>query len=257
MSSRAELQRRLAELGPWHFDIEVAPGLRTTAGNARQYEDADLAHVRAVDPEELRVMLDVIHPRGLEGRSFLDVGCNGGGYCFVARRLGAARTLGFDVRDHWIRQAEFLREVLPGDWSGMEFRVGHLDGLGGGETFDITLFKGVFYHLPDPIGALVKLCGATSEMIVVDSASRSDIPENALVTFRESTTHVMSGADGLAWLPGGPKAVTDILEHCGFGNHRTVYWHRSTEHGPPDRGRFRVVAARSASYFDHVAPPGA
>ena len=244
-----QLLDQLRELGPWHMDLEIAPGVRTSAGNREQYEDPDLQNVKMVDPFELKRIFDRVYPGGLQGRSFLDVGCNAGGYCFVAKSVGAGRTLGFDVRDHWIRQAEFLRVHWPGETSGMEFRVTNLGEIDLGEGFDVTLFKGVFYHLPDPVGALLKLCAASKELIIVDTASRSDIPENAMMTRRESTSHVMSGVDGLAWLPGGPQAIIDILEHGGFPAAHVVYWEKEIVASPENWGRFRVVAARDPKTF--------
>ena len=246
------LAARLSELAPWHFDLEIAPGVRTAAYNREDYADKDHRGVGVLDPFELTVILEKVYPEGLVGRSFLDVGCNSGGYCFVAKALGAGETLGFDVRQHWIDQALFLRENWPGDTTGMDFRVAHLDEVDVGAGFDITMFKGVFYHLPDPIGALLGLCGVTRELMVVDTASRSDIPENALVSNLESRTHLMSGVDGFAWLPGGPRAVIDILVQAGFGETRTVYWDKNVEGSLENWGRFRVVAARVPEMFAAV-----
>jgi len=63
-----------------------------------------------------------IYPKGLAGKSFLDAGCNAGGYCFVAKDLGAKETLGFDPRDHWIKQAEFCKRHRS-NTEGMTFRT--------------------------------------------------------------------------------------------------------------------------------------
>ena len=80
------------------------------------------------------------------------------------------------------------------------------------QQYDVVLFKGVFYHLPDPIDTLAKLCDLTGRAIIIDSASRSDIPGDCMVPWWESTTHVMSGVDGLAWFPGGPEVIGAILK---------------------------------------------
>src|SRR5688572_19105310 len=94
---RAEIKR----LAPWHFDLQLADGLRSVDSNI----DVEAKRMGVVDPNELARLLNRIYPDGLEGRSFFDVGCNGGGYCIVASQLGAGSAFGFDSRQHWIDQA--------------------------------------------------------------------------------------------------------------------------------------------------------
>ncbi len=90
-------------------------------------------------------LMGSIFPEGkLDGKKFLDCACNCGGYCFWAKELGAAKCAGFDVRQYWIDQAEFLLDnrTLPTD--GISFTRSDLydvPSLNLG-TFDITLFKG-------------------------------------------------------------------------------------------------------------------
>lgn len=240
-----EVIESLRSMAPWHMDVALRCGTRTVAGNRGDYARSDHDHVIAIDPDEIRSTLEHLYPDGLRGKSFLDVGCNAGGYSFLARTLGASRTLGFDVRDHWIDQARFVRDHWDGETSGMRFEVAHVHDIDLSEGFDLTLFKGVFYHLPAPVHSLLRLCDATREVIIVDSASRSDIPENTLATNFESRSHVMSGVDGLAWMPGGPQAVIDILKHAGFQESHVAFWLKELGSGPtPHWGRFRVIAAR-------------
>ena len=63
-----ERQRILSEmvnLAPWHFDIEVVPGLRTSEANRAEYDNANHTNVRVTDPEELKPLLTKIFPPGL------------------------------------------------------------------------------------------------------------------------------------------------------------------------------------------------
>src|SRR6202521_643647 len=48
-------------------------------------------------------------PPDLAGKSVLDAGCGAGFYSVQAKRLGAARVLGVDARQHEIRQALLVR----------------------------------------------------------------------------------------------------------------------------------------------------
>lgn len=240
---RQAVLSEMRALAPWHFDIEVIPGLRTSHANSKEYTDEDSKRVTVIDPEELKPLLQRVFPQGLSGRSFLDVGCNGGGYCFLARRLGADRVFGFDPRAHWIKQAVFLKQFIGDD--AVQFVAARLEELEA-ERFDITLFKGVFYHLPDPIHALSEICDRTGELIIMDTATDSTVKESCLVANWESQTHVMSGVDGLAWIPGGPASVRSIFKWKGFGAVRTVFWHSQWPGGRAHWGRMRLIAVRDA-----------
>lgn len=235
----------LEALAPWHMDFEVNGGIRTAIGNRARYGDTDHRGLPLVNPWNLKTTIELLFPEGVAGKSFLDVGCNSGGYCFLLKSMGAARTLGFDPRDHWIQQAEFVKRHWYGSTEGMEFHAARLDGVDLDTSFDLTLLKGVFYHLPDPIGDLIELCAATREAIVINSACRNDIPEGALLSGWESTTEIMSGVDGLSWYPGGPRAVANILRHAGFSYCSLRFWRRRGKGRRPEIGRFELVAARS------------
>jgi hypothetical protein len=70
-----------------------------------------------------------------------------------------------------------------------------------------------------------------------------------MATHFENQTQFMSGVDHLAWLPGGPQAVGDILKWLGFSEMRVDMKHDSWPGGLSDWGRFRIIAARDASVF--------
>lgn len=245
------LLEQLQSLAPWHFDIPVGQGLRTIHGNQETYDDPDKVGVGTIRTDSIKTLLNNMYPEGMADRSFLDAGCNGGAYCFLAKELGASHVVGFDVREHWIKQAQFLTSVLKTDVSNMEFHVKHLHEFEAPEKhFDVTLFKGVFYHLPNPISAVEKLCSVTKEAIIIDTASVQGIPPNCMSTVYENATQFMSGVDRLAWVPGGPQAVADILRWLEFPEIRIDMEEKSWPGGQANWGRFRVIAARDASAFE-------
>ena len=109
-----------------------------------------------------------LFPNGLEGKTLLDCACNSGGYCFWAKEFGAESTFGFDVREKWIQQANFLRKNRTiGTSENMEFEVCDLYDIPSKNLspFDITIFKGIFYHLPDPIAGLEIAANLTKNLI--------------------------------------------------------------------------------------------
>lgn len=245
---RAEIER----LGPWHHDVEVAPGV-TTRG-ARNPDDPDLRFEEHYSPARMmRHLVEPIYPDGLQGRSFLDCACNSGGHSIAAARHGAGRGFAFDARQHWVDQAEFLARNCGA--SGLTVRRCELNDLPalGLEPFDVTLFAGIFYHLPDPMTGLRVAADLTRELLIVNTAVRPR-RDPALVINIESDTHVLSGVDRLAWLPTGPKVMQELLAWCGFKHSRIdLYW----SSGPKGWKRLQMLAARDEKVFaayDQVRP---
>ncbi|MEO8619695.1 MAG: methyltransferase domain-containing protein [bacterium] len=251
------LRSEIIELGPWHHDVQIAPGIRTGEPVPPGTYPSELGTPTIFEPElNIRRLFGDIFPTGLEGRSVLDCACNAGGNLFASKRLGAARCFGFDVREHWIRQARFLARHVPSD--DMQFEVRDLATLPdlGLERFDVTLFMGIFYHLPDPMTGLRIAADLTSELLVINTAMRRVRGVDALMVNPESQTLPMSGVHGLAWLPTGDRVLQDILRWCGFP-HTRVDWQM------PRRGkswaRLQLLAAREAhtfAHYDAVHPPG-
>lgn len=259
--NKEQIKSRLEKLAPWHFDIKVTSELSTTDVNKMLYDNSDKENVKVVDPNKMEPLLLQVFPEGLKGKKFLDAGCNGGGYCFLANRMGADYVFGFDIRDHWINQASFLQEVFKIPETKMNFKVQHIDDLQVDRAFDVTLFKGVLYHVPNPIGDIERLCKATNELIIIDTSSKVGAQPNTFTAIRESPTHVMSGVDGLAWLPSGPEVVERVLKWQGFPEMRVIWNRRKRKsndaEGKKERGgRFRVIAARNKAIlenFDRLA----
>jgi tRNA (mo5U34)-methyltransferase len=250
-----ELRAEILRLGPWHYDIEIAPGIRTGIGSvAAGAYPAELGRPMVLQPQEvMQQHANELFPEGLGGRSVLDCGCNAGGYLFALRGFGAGRCFGFDAREHWIRQARFVASQLGmGD---IEFAVCDLASLPARNLgrFDITIFSGLLYHLPDPVTGLRIAADHTNELLIVNT-DVADRPGASLVLNVESATEVMSGVDRLAWLPSGPGVIREMLRWCGFPYTRL----RFDRYGLSKRRRIEILAARDervfAYYDEHYAP---
>jgi 2-polyprenyl-3-methyl-5-hydroxy-6-metoxy-1,4-benzoquinol methylase len=260
VASEEALKAEIIRLGPWHIDVEVTPQL-TTAAFLEAPEDLytghkDLNRVSFLSPRKGWVeMMKNIYPEGLADRSFLDCACNCGAYTFWAKELGAGRTHGFDVRDHWIDQAKFLlanRTVGPKDRMSFATRDVYDLPKAGLEPFDIVMFQGIFYHLPDPITALKGAADLCKEVILLDTAIRTDLPDNCMVIAEEGREQVMTGVYGLNWFPTGPKVLERILRWLGFVDVRVIYWRkkRTTRLGRSGFGRIRLVGSRTKGMLD-------
>lgn len=139
--SKDQVRERVQELAPWFHDLDLM-GVRTAPDHFLWgYPKSKFERFKHVIPEDL------------EGRSVLDIGCNGGFYSFEMKRRGAGRVLGIDHDDRYLEQARFASEVLGFD--DVEFRRGEVWDVGAlGERFDLVVFMGVLYHLRHPLLAL-------------------------------------------------------------------------------------------------------
>ena len=260
----AELKEEIIRLGPWHLEVQVTPELSSSAFLEAPEETYEVpAGFTFFNPRAAHQgLMKAIYPGGLEGRSLLDCACNCGGYLFWTKELGAGSCFGFDAREHWIRQAEFLLEHRAWPSDGIHFEVLDLYDLPKRHPapFDITLFLGIFYHLPDPLLGLKVAADATQELIVVDTATRTGLEDGALALEREGKEQkdVLSGIHGLSWRPTGPRVMEDIFHWLGFRAMRVV-GNRPTPDRGADRGRMRVIAARdegTLAAYDHAVESG-
>jgi SAM-dependent methyltransferase len=277
--SADSIRSEILRLAPWYFDIEVADNLRTNLfleaperpGTSRievhmvQPESGAVSRRQAFVPREhvpdgqpyIRLIdahddflrtLRAVYPEGLENRSVLDCACNAGAYLFWAKEAGAGRCFGFDVREHWIEQANFIASHRGEAARDMSFATSDLYDLPtlGLEQFDIVLFNGIFYHLPDPIAGLRIAAEHATEVLILDTATRRALPDAALVATEQTRTHISSGIHGLRWLPVGPHVLLRLLGWLGFAEAICTWWH--------PRGAFRdrieIVAARNKGTLD-------
>ena len=253
MTDPALLRDEIERLGPWHLEVQVTPDVSTrvwTEMQSRlQLDPAD--KVPFMDPRpDLESQIRRIYPDGLAGRSVLDCACNCGGYSFHAKELGAGECFGFDVREHWIKQARFLlQNRTAGPTDAMRFEVCDLYDVPNMrlQPFDITLFMGIFYHLPDPISGLKIAADLTRELMVVNTATKSGLPDGLLAIARESRELVLSGVYGLNWLPTGPDVIAQALRWAGFVETYLVWWKQEVS---PGRGRLEMLASKKAGLLD-------
>ncbi len=146
--------------GPYHHDIILPNGENTAPGTKRmRFFEA------AFWPSVLNLA-----GGSLDGLSVLDVGCNCGGFSFLAKRYGAARAVGFDVRPELIAQARLLNSAFGYD--GLEFVCADVGGFASehpGERFDIVLLMGILYHFANPIAVFRQIADLAARHVVIDS----------------------------------------------------------------------------------------
>lgn len=130
-----DVRRRIAAVPRWYHSIEVRPGIVTPGSNA-----ADL----------VLSLLDL--PADCRGLRAIDLGTRDGYFAFELERRGA-EVVAVDYMGAEHTGFSVAAELLGSRVRFVHGNVYHLspDELG---TFDIVLFLGLLYHLPDPLGAL-------------------------------------------------------------------------------------------------------
>ena len=140
MMTRDEVEVQVRRLGPWFHNLDLA-GVQTAPehflGDYPRVKWQRFAHAI---------------PGNLDGKTVLDIGCNGGFYCIEMKRRGAARVIGIDSDDDYLVQARFAAEICGAEIEFLKLSVYEIGALA--EKFDVVLFMGVLYHLRHPLLAL-------------------------------------------------------------------------------------------------------
>lgn len=139
-TGRESVQREILALGPWFHNLEIA-GIPTAPG-----------HFLGDYPRVKWQRFAHAIPEDLSGRTVLDVGCNAGFYSLEMKRRGAARVVGIDSDEHYLRQARFAARMSGIDVEFERLSVYDVGSLG--DRFDVVIFMGVLYHLRHPLLAL-------------------------------------------------------------------------------------------------------
>jgi tRNA (mo5U34)-methyltransferase len=212
--TREELQAKVDALR-WYHTIDLGQGVVT----------------RGVDntPERLsRVQL----PQNLSGRTVLDIGAWDGFFSFEAERRHAARVVASDYYSwHGVGWStgqgkapfELARSVLNSRVEDVDLDIMELslERIG---VFDVVLFLGVLYHLPNPLLALERVASVTKDLLIVETVvdmvgiSR---PAAAFYPGRELSS------DPTNWWGPNHAAVRAMLRTVGFARVETMTPERS------------------------------
>jgi tRNA (mo5U34)-methyltransferase len=198
------LRQRVNEL-PWFHQIDLGNGIVTPG---------------ATPGEVLQTTADVYFKGGLEGKTFIDIGCWDGFNSFEAKRRGAARVL---ATDHfvWSDESWGSRESfdLARDQLGLDVEVRDIDleditpdSVG---TFDVVLFAGVLYHVRHPLLVLERVSAICDETLILEThLDALDVASPAMVFY---PTNELSD-DPTNWWGPNPACVIAMLKDVGFAD---------------------------------------
>ena len=197
--------------------------LQTKADALRWFHTIDLGQgvvTRGVDNSPMR-LARIQLPEDLSGRSVLDVGAWDGFYSFEAERRHASRVV---ASDHYAWHGtgwgtgrgkagfELARAARGSQVEDIDVDVMDLAPERVG-TFDVVLFLGVLYHLPNPLLALERVSSVTNDLLVLETVvDMVGITRPAAAFYPERELN----DDPTNWWGPNQAAVQGMLRHVGF-----------------------------------------
>ncbi len=130
-----QVRQRVASVAAWYHQILLRPGIITPGINA---------------PQETLRHLEL--PADCRGMRVLDLGTRDGFFAFEMERRGAA-VVAIDYAPKEATGFQIVAEVLGSNVTYFQENLYSLSTAKIG-VFDIVLFLGLLYHLPDPVQAI-------------------------------------------------------------------------------------------------------
>lgn len=202
MVDAESLKKRVSEIEWWHR-IDLGEGVVTPGSNP--------------SGDRLRTLR---LPQSLHGKTVLDVGAWDGFFSFEAERRGAKRVVACDRWDRPSGRAGFdlAREILGSKVEPLQLDLLELSPEREGR-FDLVLFLGVLYHMPDPRLALERISAVTRHQLVLET-------HLDLLRVRRPAAAFYPGSELLGdptnWWGPNPTAVVAMLESVGFNRIEVV-----------------------------------
>ncbi len=185
----------------------------------------------SITNDVLKQLLEYLRfPSRLDGLTVLDVGAWDGFFSFEAERRGAARVVAYDLHPPDYYGFSLAKELLG---SGVEYQQGNVYDISQHMgTFDVVLFRGVFYHLRYPLLALDRLWEVTGQYMLIESQAMdsalvlddgcriplADIDPRltAVPLYRFYRRDELNPGDYSNWFSPNSKALEESLRSAGF-----------------------------------------
>jgi tRNA (mo5U34)-methyltransferase len=214
----------------WIHAIDLGDGIVTPGGKTRNI----------LEPESAAIFAHL----DLRGRSVMDVGAWNGYYTVESKRRGASKVLAVDSNLRGKETFDFVMKRLGLSVEALILDVQCIDEAQVGH-WDVVLFLGVFYHLIDPIAAVMRLAAIANEVLVVETHLDAPIHDRPAMVFypgRECAN------DPSVWWGPNRAAVDALLRFAGF---KHVEFTAHPVHGP--RGIFHAYKSDEAFQRHFIA----
>jgi tRNA (mo5U34)-methyltransferase len=223
-----EVRARIAAVRHWYHPVEVRPGIITPGSN---------------DARTVLEMLDL--PIDCRGMRALDLGTRDGFFAFELERRGA-EVVAVDYLSMADSGFGVAAELLGSRVTYLQRNLYELTAAELG-TFDIVLFLGLLYHLPDPLGALRIVRNLTRHRMVLETLVLDfgrELDELPLMRFFAGST--WAGDPTNYWGP-NVRCVEEMLGETELAARRVVR--------TGDRCVFdcEAIASPAAAYYIDIA----
>lgn len=219
-----ELIKQMDALKPWHQIAQITPDLSTEIYDG-QYEGRKM-----VSHKSTGQFINNIYKENMINKTMLDCGCNAGSHLFESAKIGIKSGMGFDVRELWINQANWLKNnITIHKTSHLEFRTMNIYDIPKNDIgkFNITMCSGLLYHVEDPFLSLKIISDVTDELLILntmyEAEHNQDTQKDCLYFKSESITHPLSGVNGVSWVPSGEKVIIEMLKPLGFVEFKLMF----------------------------------
>lgn len=221
-----EMKNELLRLAPFHHEVELPYGLSTYVPEKSR---------RHIENTRIRNLVNHAFPALLNacggsfaGKRILDVACNCGGFSVEAAKHNSEYVLGIDIVDHYIEQANFIKNALglgQVDFKVMDIEKLEKENVG---QFDVTLCFGILYHLENPIHVMKQVSSVTKKIMLVDTNVMTIPTETGkplwLMNFPPISTAMSNDVSTSLWRSGqkavqfnpNETAVVEMLKFLGF-----------------------------------------
>jgi tRNA (mo5U34)-methyltransferase len=206
--NQKEAEELVASVATWHQRFEIAPGVITPGSYTPNF------------------LLDKLQlPDDLTGRRVLDIGPSDGFYSMSLRRRGA-EIVAVDYRPKDLHGFGVMERISGLDFDYRQANLYDITPAAFGR-FDVVVFFGVLYHLPDMMKALSIIRSVCSGRLFLETHCAVELtPEiSAARYYREATlNHDITNF----WSP-NVLCLQDMLHDAAFDVERGETW------GPADR----------------------
>lgn len=203
--NKSDAQQLINATRNWHHKFEIFPGLVTPG---------------SYDPTFLLKKLGL--PENLNRVTVLDVGPSDGFFSMALAKRGAKVT----CVDYRAKDAHGFGAMEKISGLSFDYRQGNVyditpQSLG---TFDVVLFLGVLYHLPDMIKALNILRKVCNKTIFIETECEPTLMSGVAVA-RYYEGNSLAGDYTNFWAP-NPECVQAMCRDSGFSPLRSDVWQR-------------------------------
>lgn len=222
MKTKAQLKNEIRAVKDWRHPFELENGeiVENIDKFGRTWLHDFQIFKRDILLNIIRNVVPGLTNKNLKELSGIDIGCNDGYFSFEVVKSGLKKCVGIELREDSIARANLIKDYY--EIENLEFRNENMEKIVlAKETYHVTLFLGLLYHLTSPIKVLTDVSSITENVLIIMTFIQND-DKSSLRLIREDRHLPGSGAMDLVTRP-SEKAVVDMLDFVGFNEVARYY----------------------------------